>query len=320
MMHADSALESAIVGIALVLLALAALRAAAAAARFVYVYFLRPGKDLRAYGAWAVVTGATDGIGKAYAAELARRGLNLVLVSRTQSRLDDCAAELRARHGVEVATVAADLCRPDEATLERLGAALAGLDVGLLVNNAGASYEHPRFLEEVDAATEVDLLAINTLAPTLLAKLVLPGMKARRRGVIVNISSGNGLLPSVPLLASYAGTKAYVNQFTRSLDAEVRAHGLRVQDQPPLFVATKMAKLRPRLDVPSPEVWARAAARQVGYETSMTPYWVHGVMMAAIAAAPAWYVDRSVLEMHLGFRARALRRKAREAAEPKKDL
>jgi len=91
-----------------------------------------------------------------------------------------------------------------------------------------------------------------------LTKLVLPGMKQRGRGVIVNLGSANGLLPSVPLLSTYAGTKAFINQFTRSVDAEARQFGIRIHDQCPMFVATKMARIRrARLDAPSPGVWAK---------------------------------------------------------------
>ena len=105
-------------------------------------------------------------------------------------------------------------------------------------------------------------------------------MKARRRGIIINIGSANGVLPAVPLLSVYAGTKAFVNQLTRSLDAECAKFGVRVQDQMPMFVATKMSKIRrARLDAPTPAKWAKAAVRQVGYETSRTPYWYHALMV-----------------------------------------
>lgn len=149
-----------------------------------------------------------------------------------------------------------------------------------------------------------------------LAKVVLPGMKARGRGVIVNVGSGNGLLPSVPLLSSYAGTKAYINQFSRSLDVEASTDGVRVQDQLPLFVATKMSKIkRARLDAPTPEVWAKAAVRQIGYGNSMSPYWYHGLTLAVITTlAPTSAVVRYVHNLHLRFRAAALRRIAREDA------
>ena len=140
-------------------------------------------------------------------------------------------------------------------------------------------------------------------------------MKQRRRGVIVNLGSANGLLPAVPLLATYAGTKSFINQFTRSLDAEVRPLGVRVHDQCPMFVATKMAKIRrARLDAPAPGVWAAAAVRQIGYDTVRTPYWYHGLMMAAVDnLLPAWLVSSHVRKMHMGFRRAFYRKQAKLA-------
>jgi len=90
-----------------------------------------------------------------------------MLVSRTQSKLDACAAELRAAYGVQVATCSADLCKLDAAGADQIGAALHGLEVGILVNNAGMSYSNPEFLEEVGSQTDIDLITINAVAPTL---------------------------------------------------------------------------------------------------------------------------------------------------------
>jgi len=142
-------------------------------------------------------------------------------------------------------------------------------------------------------------------------------MKDRRRGVIINLGSANGLLPAVPLLATYAGTKAYINQFTRSLDAEARPFGVRVHDQCPMFVATKMAKIRrARLDAPTPAVWAKAAVKQIGYDTVRTPYWYHGLMMAVINnLAPRGVIVSYVHKLHQGFRKAYYKKKAKAEME-----
>ena len=310
---------------------------------FIFVYFIRPSKNLKFYGSWALVTGATDGIGKAYCVELAKKGtllpypnnvdhtyhfhhpsspnfihtgLNLIIVSRTQSRLDDLAQELSSKYNIQVRTFAADLTKIDVPTLDRLSSITQGLDVGILINNAGMSYNYPEFLDQTEPSLNIDLITINTIAPTLLAAHVLQGMKERGRGVIVNIGSANGLLPSVPLLSVYAGSKAYVNQFTRSLDRESRGAGVRVHDQCPMFVATKMSKIRrARLDAPTPGVWAKAAVRQIGYEAVLTPYWYHGLMNAVIGLAPTWVVEKYVHTLHLGFRASYFRKLARQQQE-----
>lgn len=210
---------------------------------------------------------------------------------------------------------ALDLCKLDAEGLDRIGAVLEGIEVGLLINNAGMSYDHPEYLEATTVATDIDLININVTAPTLLTKLVLPGMKQRGRGAIVNIGSANGLLPAVPLLCTYAGTKAFISQFSRSLSVEAGRFGVSVQDQCPFFVATKMSKIkRARLDAPTPKIWAQAAVRQIGYETVHTPYWYHGVMLAVIEGVlPTASIKRYVLKLHLGFRAAFYRRQAREA-------
>ena len=178
------------------------------------------------------------------------------------------------------------------------------------------SYDHPEYLEQTSVESNSDLIMINTVAPTLLAQLVLLGMKERHRGVIVNIGSANGLLPAVPFLSTYAGSKAFINQFTRSLDAEARAFGVRVHDQCPMFVATKMSKIkRARLDAPTPQVWAKAAVSKIGYETVLTPYWYHGVMTAVVNnVIPRVFLLKYIHDLHTTFRNSYYKREARAAA------
>ena len=126
--------------------ALVTLSALQAILSFAWRHFLRPSKDLRKYGKWAVVTGATDGIGKAYAFELARKGQSVLLISRTQSKLDSTAEEIRSKHsGIEVRVLAIDFSsfgagNPQHA---KVAAAIDGMDVGVLINNVGTSCPAP---------------------------------------------------------------------------------------------------------------------------------------------------------------------------------
>ncbi|KAL4430884.1 hypothetical protein ABPG75_006140 [Micractinium tetrahymenae] len=306
-----------LLALGLLLLALTALRVAIGLLGFVYSYWLRPERNLKRYGGWAVVTGATDGIGKAYCEQLARKGLNVVLISRTESKLQDCAAELRERYGVEARVCSADLSKATPETFAKIGAALEGLEVGILVNNAGVSYDHPEYLGEVDDQAVYDMVAVNALVPAMLSKMVLPGMRERGRGVIINVGSGAAtIIPTSPLLSVYAGTKAFVDCFSRSLDAEYAPLGVRVQNQAPLFVATKMSKIRrARLDAPTPDAWAAAAVRQIGRESSFTPYWFHGLQRVFVRLAPDWLINRQVMGIHQGLRSRYYRRLAKQQAE-----
>lgn len=171
--------------------------------------FLRPGVNLRKYGNWAIVTGATDGIGRGYAKQLAKRRINLILVSRSEEKLKETSEELSKKHGVSIETVSIDLTASDlETALKPLEKLVADLDVGILINNAGMSYPFAQYLHEVDDELITKLLKINVEAVTRLSKLVIPGMLKRRKGAIVNIGSGAAtVLPSDPLYAVYAGTK-----------------------------------------------------------------------------------------------------------------
>ncbi|XP_044540630.1 very-long-chain 3-oxoacyl-CoA reductase-B-like isoform X2 [Gracilinanus agilis] len=171
------------------------------------------GISLRKQGAWAVVTGATSGIGRSYAHELARRGLNVVLVSRDLHKLHREAEEIERRHGQETRIIQADLSGGPE-LYEAVETALEGLDVGVLVNNVGRTYQ--KFPEKLLISENLskdltETLNCNVLSMLQMTRIVLPQMVARGRGVIINISSEAGKQP-VPYLTLYAATKVDEDQ------------------------------------------------------------------------------------------------------------
>ncbi|THU44477.1 hypothetical protein C4D60_Mb02t07790 [Musa balbisiana] len=280
---------------------LALLRLSFAALSWAFVTFLRPGKDLRRYGSWAVVTGSTDGIGRAFALQLARRGLNLVLVGRSPDKLRDVADAVRAARDppIRVETVVVDLAGDLADGVARLRTAIQGLDVGILVNNAGVSYPYARFFHEVDEELMGNLIKVNVEGVTRITQAVLPGMLERKRGAIVNIGSGAAIvIPSDPLYAVYAATKAYIDQFSRCLYVEYKGKGIDVQCQVPLYVATKMASIRKSsFIVPSADTYARAALRWIGYEPRCTPYWPHSLIWCLLSVIPESAID----QWRLGF-------------------
>ena len=160
--------------------------------------------------------------------------MNIYLISRTTYKLSAAADEIAAKYNVETKFYAADLvaagATSDSPCWFGLKSNLEGIDVGVLINNAGMSYDHPEFLHNVDRATINELIAINATALTQMVHIVLPGMKERGRGCIVNISSGvSAALPACPLLAVYAATKAYVDTLTAALAAEYQHFGIRCQ-------------------------------------------------------------------------------------------
>ncbi|KAL6781983.1 hypothetical protein ACKKBF_B10185 [Auxenochlorella protothecoides x Auxenochlorella symbiontica] len=315
LVHSPAGAALVVVSVALTLLAMVAssLRTLGG----LYRHFIRGGRNLRQYGEWAVVTGATDGIGKAYAEALAKQRLRLVLISRTASRLEEEAKAITDKFGVEVRVVAADLTSTDPAVFSRIQEALKPLDVGILVNNAGMSYPHPEYMHVVGDEDIKNIVNLNVLSLSKLCRIVLGGMKERGRGLIVNVGSGAATaIPSGPLLAVYTASKAYVDALSRSLDHEYREFGVRVQNQAPLFVATKMSKIRrARIDAPTPEVWAAAAVRAMGYETVFFPYWFHALQAAAVKLLPASLVQYQVMQIHRSLRRAAYRKKSKAAAE-----
>src|SRR4051812_24625266 len=169
------------------------------------------------YGPWAVVAGASEGIGAAFATALAARGIDLVLVARRPEPLEALAARLP----VQTVTVAADLADGVEPVL----AATAGLDVGLVVCNAAYSPIGP-FLDS-DPADTARALALNCAVPLALARGYLPAMAARGRGGFVLMSSLAGMQGS-PGLTAYAATKAFGAVLAEGLWDELRAHGVDV--------------------------------------------------------------------------------------------
>lgn len=250
-------------------------------ARWLYAAFLRKPKDLRDYGSWAIVTGATDGIGKALVFELASKGLNLVLVGRNPSKLEATSRELRDRFGAttEVKTVVADLAKlSGEEIAAAIAGATEGIDVGLLVNNAGMA-SRPKYFHEVDRELTESMLRVNVNAAVWATKGVIDGMLKRKRGAILNMGSGSAMyISSYPLLTLYASTKAFLATFSRSISLEYEGQGIDIQCQAPLFIATKMTRMKRRyLFIPSAEIFSRASVRWIGYDRVCNPYWSHSV-------------------------------------------
>jgi uncharacterized protein len=177
-----------------------------------------------------MVTGASSGIGVAYAERLAREGLDLVVVARRRDRLDELASRLNGEYGVAVQVLDADLA--DVQQLKGVCVEAAGLGLELLVNNAALAHYGPFAALAPDAAQQ--LVELNVLAPVLLTRAVLPGMVNRGAGAVVNVASllafsGAWEAPQLPQRAVYASSKAFLVTFTQVLAAELRGTGVRAQ-------------------------------------------------------------------------------------------
>jgi uncharacterized protein len=185
----------------------------------------------------ALVTGATSGIGRAYAKRLAADGYDLVIVGRREERLAEFAA---AHPQVKVQTVAADLST--SAGIDRVAEICAAEPLTLLVNNAGVAHYMP--LAELPAGQAAELVNVKVLAPTMLARAAVAGMQERGAGTIINVAgmiafSGPAPHSQLPRRAVYAGTLAYLVAMSQTLSAELEGTGVAVQVVCPGVVATE---------------------------------------------------------------------------------
>jgi short-subunit dehydrogenase len=195
------------------------------------------------YGGWAVVTGASAGIGAAFARACARAGMPVVLVARRKDRLDALAAELERDHEVETRVLELDLTASDAS--ERVAEAVADLDVGVLINNAGFG-QQGRF-DTLDLARLEDMVRVNCVVPISITHRLLPALLGRGRGAVVIVGSASGWQP-LPLHGVYSATKAFDKFFGESLSAELAGTGVDVLVVEPGTVETEFQSVSGQLE------------------------------------------------------------------------
>lgn len=174
---------------------------------------------------WALVTGASSGIGAEFAQRLAARGMHLVLVARREQRLHDLAADLHTRHGSQSVVLPGDLSQPGTVPYLREEFAGRGIEIDLLINNAGFAVVDS--IEKTDVDRVLEMVRVNISAATELAYALLPGMLERQRGGVLNVASVSAYQP-VAYMGGYAATKAYVLHLSEALWAECRDRGVTV--------------------------------------------------------------------------------------------
>jgi uncharacterized protein len=248
-------------------------------------------RDFRGrYGPWAVIAGASEGIGEAFAEALAARGLNLILLARREAKLADAAARIRERHGVEVATLACDLGSSElEATIR---AGVGEREVGLLVYNAAYSNMGEFFAQSLE--DKLRAIDVNCRGPIVLTHVLGEAMLERRRGGVILMGSlaGEG---GAPRLAAYAATKAFNRVLAESLWAELRPRGVDVlacvagATRTPGFEAVASTAKGPVMD---PREVVEQALAKLGGGPSMIPGWGNRVGNVVMAQLPRrWRVQ-----------------------------
>jgi hypothetical protein len=241
---------------------------------------LRPPTPAARYGGWALVTGASSGIGAALARQIASSGMKVVLSARREDRLKSLAAELDRDFGVETCVVVADLAAFDGA--QQLLDEVAHLEIGLLINNAGFGYAG-RF-DLLDGERLRRLVRVNAEAPLVLTHALVQGMRQRGRGGVIFTGSVAGHQP-LPLHAAYAATKAFDAALGEALWAELRASNIDVLVLEPGTTETEFQSVAgevPHPGQPADEV-AALALRSLGEQPSVIAGWYNWLRANAVS-------------------------------------
>jgi len=271
-------------------------------------------------GAWAVVTGATAGIGLEFSLQLARAGFNVFLVSRDLAKLHSVAANIeQSNPKIKTKIHAIDLANATDTQYNSLGADLDGLEIGVLINNAGMGHSYPEYFHLMPESETNSMLAVNICSLVRITHMVLPGMVQRHRGLILNLGSFSGHAPT-PFLSVYTGTKGFLHSFSQGLGNELQGSGVEVRNLNTYFVVSTLSKIRrSSLLIPTPKSYVRSVLGHIGQSIgpmpyTSTPHPSHALVQYVIDRVGSWqfwfWINR---RMQKSTRAKALKKKERLA-------
>ncbi len=247
---------------------------------------------------YALITGASKGIGKAIARELASRNINLLLVARSESLLQDLATDLTKEFGIQVYVMAIDLAVPSAPAAIMQWVNNYAYNVNILVNNAGYGLSGP--FEQYTATENQDMMQVNMSVPLALTSLLLPQLRQQPQSYILNIAS-SAAYQAVPGLAVYAATKSFILSFSRGLQYELRKTNVSVTVVSPGGTATdfasrakvsaKAVKAGEKLNMTPEDVAKQAVAAMFARKTEL----ITGVVNK-IGAALVWLLPKKLAE------------------------
>ena len=287
---------------------------------------------------YAIITGASDGLGREYALQLSALGFHTLLVSRTASKLSSVASAITSKYpNCIVKTHAIDFARASSTDYNNLKSAIDdlssgggsdGKEVGILINNVGLSHSIPVPFSDTPTQEVEDIITINNLATLKVTQLVLPHLIARRKGLILTMGSFGGMLPT-PLLATYSGSKAFLQHWSTALASELAPHNITVELVQSYLVTTAMSKIRRTSAlIPGPREFVRSVLSSIGrtggaqgFSYTSTSYWSHALMqwgMLRVVGVHSKVALAYNKVMHEGIRKRALKKQARESGQQAK--
>lgn len=284
---------------------LTCLRAGVNISKWMWLHY-GPKADLIQYGnkqgSYVVITGGSDGIGKGLAIEASRRGFNLVLIARTESKLLHLQADLKSSFpSTNVIVLTLDCSVDNDATYDTILSICEKLDVSILINNVATTDE----ASEVKDQSSDSISRTITMNCTFLTKLtskMIPLLQRRhtsnkkQRAMVVNISSFLSILPA-GFHTVYSASKGYVNQFTSALSCELLGSGVDVMTMRPAHVCSPLSKIEtPSATVPTPNQFAVHFFNKLGKAEVLSPFVPHALMEAASAVFPASFVRDNLRE------------------------
>ena len=241
-------------------------------------------------GNWAVITGASDGIGRSYAFQLAERKMNVFLISRNLNKLKNVADEIESKYNVCTRSYPMDLCdisHPDK--YDQLKRELELIDVGILVNNVGVMYDRLQYFLTVPKERQLQIINLNITSTVLMTYMLLPQMVGRNKGALINVSSGASVHPT-PLMTTYSASKHFVDSFTDALQYEYSSYGIVMQAVKPFYVSTNMTyRGKPNFFLVHPDVYVRSALCMLGSTHRTYGYWAHGIFGVVGELMPGWF-------------------------------
>jgi 17beta-estradiol 17-dehydrogenase / very-long-chain 3-oxoacyl-CoA reductase len=205
--------------------------------------------------------------------------MNIILVSRTLTKLEAVAKEIEKTFNVETAVIDVDFTSGPE-IIDKIKERVKGKEIGVLVNNVGMCYSAPEnFLKIPDREKFIqNIIKCNITSMPMMCSIVLPQMVQRKKGVIINISSLSALVPSAQLCV-YSASKAFAHKFSEDLSAEYENQGIIIQSVLPGPVATNMTKIETgSLIIPTPKDYVESALKTVGFSEFTAGYWTHTVL------------------------------------------
>jgi 17beta-estradiol 17-dehydrogenase / very-long-chain 3-oxoacyl-CoA reductase len=285
-------------------------------------------------GAWALVTGATAGLGEEFAYQLASKGFNILVLSRSQEKLGEVEKNIREKYKVDTRNFVMDVANATDSDYQALTDYVQDLKLSVLINNVGVSHNMPVPFSETSTKELKSIIDINNTGTLRITQAVLPRIenvvsKSSKervpRGLIINMSSFAGLIPTA-LLATYAGSKAFLQAWGIALGEELKSKNIDVDNPLSFLVTSNMSKIkRTSVSIPNPKNFIRAllrnAGRRVGAQERVyasTPYWSHALMHWAIENTVGVFSSTAVSinhSMHVDIRRRALRKAERLSKE-----